>query len=83
LATIITGISLYIPLKLLDQLVFDTTKTVNLIALTGTVGFIGLSVYVFLTWLLEIKEAEVFLRLLKKVGNYRINLFSTKEVIVP
>ena len=83
IATIITGISLYIPLKLLDQLVFDTTRTINLIALTGTVGFIGLSVYVFLTWLLEIKEAETFLRLLKKVGNYRINLLSTKEVIVP
>ena len=30
-----TGAALYIPLKLLDQLVFDTTRTFGLMLLTG------------------------------------------------
>jgi len=57
----LTGISLYLPLKLLDQLVFDTTRTVPLIMLTGTVSFIGLSVYFFFTWVLQIEELRAFL----------------------
>ncbi|MBI3559137.1 murein biosynthesis integral membrane protein MurJ, partial [Candidatus Gottesmanbacteria bacterium] len=56
LAAGVTGLALYIPLKLLDQLVFDTTRTVPLILLTGTVATIGLAVYLFLTWVLEIEE---------------------------
>ncbi len=42
-STIFTAFALYIPIKLLDQLVFDTTRTVNLIALTGISSMAGLS----------------------------------------
>lgn len=66
LAASITGISLYIPLKLLDQLVFDTTRTFPLIMLTGITSIIGLSVYLFLTWLLQIEELRAFLGLFQK-----------------
>jgi len=65
----LTGISLYLPLKLLDQLVFDTTRTVPLIMLTGTVSFIGLSVYFFFTWVLQIEELRAFLGLFKRAKN--------------
>lgn len=58
-----TGLGLYIPLKLLDQLVFDTTRTVPLVLLTGTVTAIGLAVYAFLTWILEIEELRSFLKI--------------------
>lgn len=58
-----TGIALYVPLKLLDQLVFDTTRTVPLLLLTGTVATIGLAVYAFLTWVLEIEELRSFLKI--------------------
>jgi putative peptidoglycan lipid II flippase len=34
-----TAFALYIPIKLLDQLVFDTTKTINLIILNGNFEF--------------------------------------------
>lgn len=80
-ATLFTGFALYIPIKLLDQLVFDTTRTINLIILTGISGMAGLSLYVFLTWLFNIKEASMYILLFKKVGNWREILNKTDEVI--
>lgn len=68
-AAIITGISLYVPLKLLDQLVFDTTRVLPLMLLTGTATMIGLSVYLFLTWVFDINELQAFLALLARVRN--------------
>lgn len=80
-ATLFTAVALYIPIKLLDQLVFDTTKTINLLLLTGISSVIGLSLYVFLTWLFDVKEAITFLLLFKRVGNWREILNTTDEVI--
>lgn len=81
LASFFTGFALYIPLKLLDQLVFDTTKTLNLIFLTGISSLVGLCLYIFLTWLFNVKEATTFILLFKKVGNWRDILNKTEEVI--
>ncbi len=81
LASFLTGISLYIPIKLLDQLVFDTTRTINLIFLTGISSFIGLSFYLFLTWLLNVKEASTFLLIFKKVGKWKEILGKSDEII--
>lgn len=81
LATFLMGISLYVPIKLLDQLVFDTTRTVNLIFLTGISSFIGLSFYLFLTWLFNVKEAKTFLLIFKKIGNWREILSRSDEAI--
>lgn len=58
-----TGVALYVPMKLFDQLVFDTTRTVPLLLLTGTTAAIGLAVYLFLTWVLEIEELRSFLNI--------------------
>lgn len=81
LATILTGIALYVPIKLLDQLVFDTTKTINLIILTGISGLAGLVLYLLLTWLLDIREAYTYLAMLRKLGNWREILGKSEEVI--
>jgi len=80
-ATFFTGFALYIPLKLLDQLVFDTTKTVDLLLLTGVSSIAGISLYLFLTWMFDVKEATTFLLLFKRVGNWREILGSSDEVI--
>lgn len=66
LAAVTTGLSLYVPMKLLDQLVFDTQRTVPLIMLTGIVSLIGLTVYLFLTWVLDIEELKSFLGLFNR-----------------
>lgn len=81
IATFFTGIALYVPIKLLDQLVFDTTRTINLIFLTGISSLIGLSFYLFLTWLLNVKEAKTFLLIFKKIGNWREVLGRSEEAI--
>lgn len=67
IAAVLTGVMLYIPIKLLDQLVFDTTRTFNLIILTGISGSIGLITYLFLAWVLGVSEVQSFFSLLKKV----------------
>ncbi len=81
IAAFFTGFALYIPIKLLDQLVFDTTKTINLLLLTGISSIAGLSLYVFLTWVFNVKEATTFLLLFKRLGNWREILGSSDEVI--
>lgn len=80
-ATVFTGFALYVPIKLLDQLVFDTTKTVNLLILTGISSLAGLSLYLFLAWIFNIKEAGTYILMFKKIGNWREILGKSEEVI--
>ncbi len=61
------GILLYIPLKLLDELVFDTTKTVNLLLLTGIVSIAGLASYLFFTKLFRVEEIRLFYSALGRI----------------
>lgn len=77
-ASLITGLCLYIPMKLLDQMVFDTTRTTPLIMLTGTAGAIGLIVYFALTWILRIEELKSFLGLF---GRLKKILFAAEETV--
>lgn len=80
-ASFLMAFALYIPIKLLDQLVFDTTRTINLIILTGISSSIGLSLYLLLTWLFDVKEAKVYLLMFKKLGNWREILGISDETI--
>lgn len=82
LASIVTGVFLYIPMKLLDKLVFDTTRTINLLALTGIASFCGLSCYLFLAWFLEIKEVATFLRLVRRLARARKMFFETQREVL-
>lgn len=81
-ASLVTGIFLYIPMKLLDQLVFDTTRTINLIALTGVATSVGLSVYLFLAWFLRIEEVVTFLNLARKISRVPLRLIETSTEVV-
>lgn len=67
-AAVFMGISLYLPLKLLDQLVFDTTRTVPLIILTAIATTAGVGAYLFFTWLFKVEEIELFYKLLRKLN---------------
>ena len=68
-ATFVMGVALYIPIKLLDQLVFDTTRTINLLILTGIASTTGIVAYIFFTWLLDIKEAYYVVAVIKRFKN--------------
>lgn len=79
IAAAAAAFALYIPMKSLDQLIFDTTRTVNLIMLTGIAASFGLGIYVLLVWLLDVRELTTFLELIKKIGRTKISLES-KEI---
>ena len=63
------GLFLYIPLKLLDQTVFDTSRTINLILLTTTACIAGGLAYLFFTKLFKVQEVQL---LYKLVGRLKI-----------
>lgn len=79
LAAIITAISLWVPLRVLDQVIFDTTRTVPLIILTVIVVIIGIAVYLSISYVLRIRELEVFVALAKKIGDWQGALGATNE----
>lgn len=65
--SIITAVALYIPMKLLDQLVFDTTRVVGLVLLTGVAGTSGIAVYIFLSWIFKVDQLTIFTKFAKRV----------------
>lgn len=79
LAAVVAAIALYIPIKALDQLVFDTTRTINLLILTGIASFFGLSVYLILVWVMKVKELSTFINLLKRVTRPK-SVLNSKEI---
>jgi len=62
------AITLYIPMKLLDIRVLDTTKTFNLILLTGIAGTSGLVTYLFFTKIFRVEEIELLYKLIRKLN---------------
>lgn len=74
LAATISAAVLYIPMKALDQLVFDTTRTVNLILLTSIAAFLGLSIYILLVWFMKVRELQTFINLLKKIYQRKVSI---------
>lgn len=69
-ATLITGLSLYLPFRLLDRYIFNTTRTLELIGLSLVTGLIGLLVYAGLSYLFKIDEFNRFMDLLKKLRRF-------------
>ena len=80
-SSLFTAFALYIPIKLLDQLVFDTTRTINLLFLTGISSLIGLGIYLFLTWFFDVKEAKTYVLAIKKLGNWKDVLGKSQEML--
>jgi putative peptidoglycan lipid II flippase len=81
LAAVISGIVIFIPLKLFDLLIFDTTRTFGLLLLTGTAGGAGLGSYLFLAWVFDVTEVHAFLALISKVRRPAVILEPANEVI--
>lgn len=73
-AGLLMAATLYIPLKLLDQYIFDTSRTINLMAVTFIAVLIGCITYLLFTKLFNVHEIQLFYRLIKKLN------ISKKEV---
>ena len=81
IASTATAISLWLPMRLLDQLVFDTTRTIPLVLLTLITSTVGFAVYLSFCALFRIDELQEVIQIAKKLGNWRKILVSTDEVI--
>ncbi|MDP3724497.1 MAG: murein biosynthesis integral membrane protein MurJ [bacterium] len=74
---------LRILMKQLDLVVFDTTRTINLIYLTASVSIVGLGIYLLLVWILRVEELREFLALFRRLTGWRKTLRLTEELIEP
>ncbi|TSC87561.1 MAG: Uncharacterized protein G01um10147_539 [Microgenomates group bacterium Gr01-1014_7] len=81
MATAIMGVALYVPIKLLDQVIFDTTRTVNLLILTGISSIFALSVYILLVWFLRVRELQTYSDLITRIAKFQPKIKS--EEILP
>jgi len=82
LATFLMTIFLYLPFRLFDELVFNTSKTLELIGLTAVTSTIGMLVYIYFCVLFDIKELQYFTQLANKFGKWQQPLAKTSEVLV-
>jgi len=81
-ASFFMAIFLYLPFRILDELVFDTSRTVELILLTLTTGTIGMLVYTYFAMLFDIRELYILQNILDKLGNWRKTLAKSDEVFL-
>ena len=80
-AAVLMGIILRLALELQEDLIFDTTRTLSLIMLTGVASSLGLFTYLFLAWFFNIEEVILFYRFAKKLTRVKDILFeSSREV---
>lgn len=80
-ASFLMAVSLWSLMRLLDQFVFDTTRTANLILLTlFTVGT-SLTLYFFTCHLLKVKEQKSLFAVFKRLARWRQLLEYSEEVI--
>lgn len=78
IASFLTGIALWMPMRLLDKFVLDTTRTIDLIILTVVVTVIGLLVYLAISKILQIDQLTQFTKLFSRFGQYK-NIFAETE----
>lgn len=83
IATAMTAIFLWAPMRFLDRFVLNTTKTIDLIILTIVAGLVGILVYLIISWLLKIEEMKTYLGLARKVGQWRKVLEDSEEILEP
>jgi putative peptidoglycan lipid II flippase len=81
-ASFLMAVFLYLPFRLLDELVFDTRRTIELVMLTLTTGTIGMLVYIYFCLLFDVREIYILQNLLSKFGNWQKTLSKSQEVLV-
>lgn len=83
IATALTAVALWIPMRFLDRFILDTTRTINLIILTIVATLSGIAVYLFFSYILKIAELRSFVSLAKRLGRWQKVLEESEEIIAP
>ncbi|MFZ5376501.1 MAG: murein biosynthesis integral membrane protein MurJ [Patescibacteria group bacterium] len=82
LASFFMAVFLYLPYRIFDELIFNTSRTIELVLLTVTTSTIGMLVYIYFCALFDIKELDYFTSMLGKFGKWRKPLQDTDEMIL-
>ncbi len=81
-ASFLMAVFLYLPFRILDELVFNTSHVVQLLLLTVTTGTIGMLVYIYFAALFDVHELSIIKDILNKFGTWKKTLARTEEVIL-
>jgi putative peptidoglycan lipid II flippase len=81
-ASFLMVVFLYLPFRILDELVFNTSKTVELILLTIVTSTIGMVVYIYFAALFDVRELYIVRNILNKFSGWKKILGESDEVIV-
>lgn len=83
---IVTGVGLWIPMRLLDQFIFDTTRTLPLLVLTIITAIIGMGLYLLLSYVFKIDQLTAVLGLWERIKSWRSYLAAparSEPIILP
>ena len=83
LSTLLTGLALWVPLRVLDEYLLDTARTLDLIVLSVITSLIGLGVYATLSKIFKVAELNGFIDLLNKVRHFKTTLKSSETALEP
>lgn len=81
LTSFFMAVFLYLPFKILDEVVFDTSRTIDLIALTLSTSTIAILVYLYFSILFDVRELDYFNSLVAKFGKWK-NVFSESAEVL-
>ncbi|MEN9328555.1 MAG: hypothetical protein RI947_1363 [Candidatus Parcubacteria bacterium] len=70
-ATLLASIPTYYLQKLLDGLIFDTSRTINVVLLLVTSGFCYFLLYLLLSWIFNVREIYVLTTMTLKMREYK------------
>ncbi len=83
MSSFLMAVFLYLPFRILDEVVFDTSRTLELIALTFSTGTVGMLVYIYFSYLFDVKELSYISKIFSMVsGKWQGLLSSSKEILV-
>ena len=68
-------------MRIIDQFILDTTRTINLIILTISVLGIGMFVYLNLSAILKIEQLSEVIALGKRISNWKDVLDKSEEIL--
>jgi putative peptidoglycan lipid II flippase len=80
-ASFLMAVFLYLPFRILDELVFDTSRTLELIALTVTTGTVGMLVYIYFSYLFDVKELGYLKKVFSVIDKWKNLLSDSKEIL--
>jgi putative peptidoglycan lipid II flippase len=81
-ASFLMAIFLYLPFRILDELVFNTSRTIELILLTISTSTIGMLVYIYFSMLFDVDELYILQNIFNRIGNWKKVLAKSEEVFI-